>query len=64
MVRGLGRGEGAALAACLLATMRAEDGEPDAEEELRSILAVALEAGDHEVAARAQAALDSTDATI
>ena len=53
-----GAGEGAALAACLLATMRAEDGEPDAEEELRSILTAAQVAGDQDVAARARAALD------
>jgi hypothetical protein len=53
-----GAGEGAALAACLLATVRLEDGEPDAEGELRSILSAAREAGDRDVAARARAALD------
>ena len=58
-----GAGEGAALAACLLATMRAEDGEPGAEEELRTILAAALATGDREVAERAQAALDSAEVT-
>ncbi len=32
-----GAGDGAALAACLLATLRAEDGDPDAGPELRRI---------------------------
>jgi predicted ATPase/DNA-binding SARP family transcriptional activator len=52
-----GAGEGAALAACLRATMRAEDGEPGAEQDLRSIRDAAESVGDREVQALASAAL-------
>jgi hypothetical protein len=51
-----GAGEGALLAACLLATLRAEDGEPGAEDELRAIGADAERIGDREVHALATAA--------
>lgn len=50
-----GAGEGALLAAWLRASMRAEDGEPDAEEDLRAIGAEAERIGDHEVQALAKA---------
>jgi predicted ATPase len=52
-----GAGEGAALAACLRATMRAEDGEPGAQQDLRSIRDAAESVGDREVQALASAAL-------
>ncbi|MGR7023668.1 AfsR/SARP family transcriptional regulator [Geodermatophilus sp. URMC 62] len=52
-----GAGEGAALAACLRATMCAEDGEPGAREELQAIRDAAETAGDREVHALATAAL-------
>ena len=52
-----GAGDGAALAACLLATLRAEDGDPDAERDLRAIHAAAQEAGDSRVQALALDAL-------
>jgi hypothetical protein len=45
------------MAACLLATMRAEDGEPGAPEELQAIRDAAETAGDREVQAPATAAL-------
>jgi hypothetical protein len=51
-----GAGEGAALAACLLATQRAGDGEPDAEADLRSILTAAREVGDRDGETRARSA--------
>ncbi len=51
-----GAGEGALLAACLRATMRAEDGEPGAEEDLRVIGVDAERIGDREVHALATAA--------
>jgi hypothetical protein len=41
-----GAGDGAALAACLLATLRAEDGDPNAEQALRAIHTAAQDAGD------------------
>jgi hypothetical protein len=44
-----GAGDGAALAACLLAIVRAEDGDPGAEHELRAILATAQSTGDQHV---------------
>jgi predicted ATPase/DNA-binding SARP family transcriptional activator len=57
-----GAGEGAALAACLRATMRAEDGEPGAQEDLRALRDAAESAGDREVLALATASLgNSTD---
>ena len=59
-----GAWEGAALAACLLATQRAEDGEPDAEADLRSILTAAREVGDRDVETRASSALDGAPALI
>jgi predicted ATPase/DNA-binding SARP family transcriptional activator len=52
-----GAGEGATLAACLRATMRAEDGEPGAQQDLRSIRDAAESVGDREVQALASAAL-------
>jgi predicted ATPase/DNA-binding SARP family transcriptional activator/tetratricopeptide (TPR) repeat protein len=52
-----GAGEGSALAACLRATMRAEDGEPGAREDLQAIRDAAERAGDREVHALAVAAL-------
>ena len=52
-----GAGEGAAMAACLRATMRAEDGEPGAREELQAIRDAAETAGDREVHALATAML-------
>jgi hypothetical protein len=52
-----GAGEGAALAACLRATVRAEDGEPGAREELQAIRDAAETAGDREVHALAATAL-------
>jgi predicted ATPase/DNA-binding SARP family transcriptional activator len=52
-----GGGEGAALAACLRATMRAEDGEPGAREELLIIRDAAESAGDLEVQTLATAVL-------
>jgi hypothetical protein len=52
-----GGGDGAALAACLLATVRAEDGEPGAESELTAIHAAARRAGDRRVEALARDAL-------
>lgn len=52
-----GAGEGAALAACLRATMRTEDGEPGAEQDPRSIRDAAESVGDREVQALASAAL-------
>ncbi|WP_448640870.1 AfsR/SARP family transcriptional regulator [Geodermatophilus sp. URMC 63] len=52
-----GAGEGAALAACLRATVRAEDGEPGAREELQAIHDAAETAGDREVHALAATAL-------
>jgi predicted ATPase/DNA-binding SARP family transcriptional activator len=52
-----GAGEGAALAACLLATLRAEEGEPQAEAELHGLLAAAHVAGDRDVEGRARSAL-------
>jgi len=52
-----GAGEGAALAACLRATMRAEDGEPGAQEDLLAIRDAAERVGDREVEALAAAAL-------
>jgi predicted ATPase len=58
-----GAGEGAALAACLRATLRAEDAEPGAHEDLRAIRDAAESAGDREVLALATAALgDPKDA--
>ena len=56
-----GAGEGAALAACLRATMRAEDGEPGALDELRAIRDAAGTAGDREVQALTAAALGDPD---
>ena len=50
-------GEGAALAACSLAVLPAEDGDPDAEADLRRILTAAGLAGDRDVEMRIQAAL-------
>jgi tetratricopeptide (TPR) repeat protein len=52
-----GAGEGAALAACLRATMRAEDSEPGARADLQVIRDAAETAGDREVQALATAAL-------
>ncbi|WP_138733416.1 AfsR/SARP family transcriptional regulator [Modestobacter excelsi] len=52
-----GAGEGAALAACLRATMRAEDGEPGAQEDLQAIRDAAERTGDREVQALATATL-------
>jgi predicted ATPase/DNA-binding SARP family transcriptional activator len=54
-----GAGEGAALAACLRATMRAEDGEPGAQQDLQAIRDAAESAGDRDVQALATAALGS-----
>jgi hypothetical protein len=53
-----GAGEGAAVAACLRATMRAEDGEPGAWQDLLSIRDAAESAGDREVQVLASTALD------
>jgi hypothetical protein len=44
-----GAGDGAALASCLLATLRAEDGDADAEHALQAIHTAALIAGDEHV---------------
>jgi hypothetical protein len=52
-----GAGEGAALAACLRAAMRAEDGESGAPQALDSIYEAAESSGDREVQALAGAAL-------
>jgi predicted ATPase/DNA-binding SARP family transcriptional activator len=44
-----GAGEGAALAACLLAVLRVEDGDPDAVRALHAIRTAAVESGDMRV---------------
>ncbi len=54
-----GAGDGAALAACLLATVRAEDGDPDAGPELRRISEAARSIGDRQVQALALNALEA-----
>jgi len=55
-----GAGDGALLAACRLAVLRAEDGDPDAAAELRRIHDAARSAGDRHVADLAAAALAET----
>jgi hypothetical protein len=52
-----GAGEGALFAACLLATMRVEGGEPGAGDQLRAIRDAAESSGDGQVLALAEAAL-------
>lgn len=59
-----GAGDGATLVACVLATMRAEDGDPDALHELQAIRAAARDAGDQHVLTLASDALGGVGAAI